>query len=1480
MKALRIIGFSLAGLLALLVVTAGAGAYWLGTGSGRGWLRTTIEAAAEGPGRSLDIGSLEGTPLGTLVLHDVILADAGGPWLSIDRARLAWSPSDLLRGTLRVEAVEAGTVDVARPPAPSAQEPEPAGQTSIGLPDLPVSVVLERLAVERLRLGAPLLGGEGAALGVAGSARLGKGGGNLAAELDARRIDGREGTIRLDLAVLPETGGLDLSLLASEPRGGLVARLAGLPGAPPVEVRLDGDGMLADWRGRLTASAGEGLSLDADLGVAAAGAGHRVTVAATGRAAVLLPEEVRPLVGSSPRLDLAVVVPSKGPVAIEAARIEAAAGTVSVKGTLAPGAGRMDLAFTVAAAPGGPPAILAGTAGWQALRLDGTASGSFSAPAVTARIEVEAPSAAGLAARRLRLEARVGPSGSNAVAGGAATRFSYALDGALDGIEGLDPALGDSLTLDAAGSLDAADGALRLDGLTLAAAPGDLAASGAVGGWGRSGRGRLDLDLPDLSLLAGVAGTPLAGALDFGADLSIEEGRAEIRVDGGTRGLVTGIAPADAMLGESVALSALLRASPEGEVVLDAARLQGARFDLDAEAALADGRLDAGWRLDVPELAPLGEALGTELAGGLAAEGTARGPAGAPALSLALDGRGIRAAGLALGDPKLRASAEGLDGAPNGRVEVDASAEGVPLALRTRYALDGGMLALDDLSLSSGAAHLAGALEVALDGPAVTGRLAGGAPDLSAFGPLVAATLAGRADIALDLDAPDGRQAANLTAGIGGLRMIRQGETIVAAGRLDLEGRLRDLLGTPGGTVRLTGSRVVAGGTTLDGLSADAEGSLDGAAISLSAEGSAGQPFSLRGGARLERNGQATRLELARLDGRYGDAPFSLAAPAGLAYGPEGIAVDGLVLRSGEASLSADGRFGTQVLEGTVRLNRIPLALARLVDPSLELQGRLDGEASIAGSPRAPRADVDLRLSDIGVPASREAGFLGVQAAMSARWRDGTVAAEANASTRDRAVALRATARLPLGLDPRSLAPQFSLESPLQGTVRGNADLARFNDFLATSGDRVDGSLGLDLTLGGTLSGPVLSGAATLDEGRYENRVSGAVLSDIEARLVAAGSSFRLERLTARTPNGGGLEADGRVDLSGGGRIDMRISAEDARLVQTDLATASLDARLRFAGDFARAGLTGEVRVRRAEIRVPESLPPSIVELDVTEVRDGKGGGRTARVPIPRRKPDPGAWSTVAAGEPAAPAGGAGGMAVGLDVGIVAENQVFVRGRGLEAELGGNLHVAGTAAEPRMEGELRLLKGDLDLLTERFTFTRGTFSFPGDGSFVPVLDLVAEADAGDVTAKVAVTGRVSEPDITLSSEPELPQDEVLSRVLFGKRTSQLSALQAVQLAQSAAELAGIGGGPGLLDSVRQAIGVDRLEFTSGENGGPGGVAAGRYLSDDVYVGVEQDAGQGGTRARVELDVTDNVQVEADVGGTGGGRVGLKFEWEY
>jgi translocation and assembly module TamB len=439
---------------------------------------------------------------------------------------------------------------------------------------------------------------------------------------------------------------------------------------------------------------------------------------------------------------------------------------------------------------------------------------------------------------------------------------------------------------------------------------------------------------------------------------------------------------------------------------------------------------------------------------------------------------------------------------------------------------------------------------------------------------------------------------------------------------------------------------------------------------------------------------------------------------------------------------------------------------------------------------------------------------------------------------------------------------------PVRGSLRGNADLARFNDLLAATGDRAQGRLNLDLTLGGTVATPQLGGLATVANGQYVNVEYGTTITDINARLRGDGTRLTIEAFDGRTPEGGVVRVEGavNVDPTDPQALNLRVLADDARLVQIDLVTARVDGGLSLTGPLDAPQLKGDIRIDRADVRLPDRLPPSVVQLDVVEINSDRG----ERVELyPKEKAEQ-------------PANGSAnsGLTIGLDIKVTAQNQIFVRGRGLNAEFASDLAVSGTSADPRINGQLTLVSGYLEFLTKRFEFQRANINFVGDTD--PTLDVLAEASAGDITAQVAITGRASRPDIALTSTPTLPQDEVLARVIFEKPLSQLTAIEAVQLAQSVGELAGFGGGPGLLDRVRNTLGVDRLEILSAQEGEGlqgAGVAAGRYVTRDVYVGTEQRVG-GDTRFVVEYDLTDNLKVLSDVGTQSGTGIGLRYEWEY
>ncbi|MDE2391932.1 MAG: translocation/assembly module TamB domain-containing protein, partial [Rhodospirillales bacterium] len=151
------------------------------------------------------------------------------------------------------------------------------------------------------------------------------------------------------------------------------------------------------------------------------------------------------------------------------------------------------------------------------------------------------------------------------------------------------------------------------------------------------------------------------------------------------------------------------------------------------------------------------------------------------------------------------------------------------------------------------------------------------------------------------------------------------------------------------------------------------------------------------------------------------------------------------------------------------------------------------------------------------------------------------------------------------------------------------------------------------------------------------------------------------------------------------------------------------------------------------------------------------------------------------------------------------------------------------------------------------------------------------------TASLIIGGTAAKPQISLSSSPPLPSDEVLSQLLFAQSTANLSPFQAASLAAALAQLSGIGGGLNPLDSVRNALGLDQLSLGSSASGAPT-VQAGRYIAPGVYVGASQAASGQGTSANVEINLYKGLKLQSSTGtdstGQNSSSVGLSYQFNY
>jgi translocation and assembly module TamB len=323
----------------------------------------------------------------------------------------------------------------------------------------------------------------------------------------------------------------------------------------------------------------------------------------------------------------------------------------------------------------------------------------------------------------------------------------------------------------------------------------------------------------------------------------------------------------------------------------------------------------------------------------------------------------------------------------------------------------------------------------------------------------------------------------------------------------------------------------------------------------------------------------------------------------------------------------------------------------------------------------------------------------------------------------------------------------------------------------------------------------------------------------------------------------------------------VTLKLDKAKPVRHDNAKVTMDGTLKLSGTLTDLLLEGQLQIVNGEFRIPERLPPEIVQLDVEEIHR-PGGGAAEGKGTPRKAAPPRSRH------------------LKLDVSLESSGQIFLTGRGLNSEWKGILHARGNSDAPVVTGNLSVVRGHADFLGKRFDLGRGVIAFDGAVPPSPQLDVLAEARTKSITAQLEIGGPIKNPNIELSSDPALPSDEILSRLLFGRSVTDITPFQAVQLALAANTLAG-GGGFDLMGRTRKILHVDQLEVKNLEGDkDEATVSAGKYLTETVYLEVEKGLGPKSGKASVEWEATPNIGIETEVGENADAGMGINWKWNY
>ncbi|GGB79638.1 translocation/assembly module TamB domain-containing protein [Henriciella pelagia] len=379
----------------------------------------------------------------------------------------------------------------------------------------------------------------------------------------------------------------------------------------------------------------------------------------------------------------------------------------------------------------------------------------------------------------------------------------------------------------------------------------------------------------------------------------------------------------------------------------------------------------------------------------------------------------------------------------------------------------------------------------------------------------------------------------------------------------------------------------------------------------------------------------------------------------------------------------------------------------------------------------------------------------------------------------------------------------------------------------------------LDETFGGTLD---------FSDGVFEHGDLGMVLNRINASTSLGAGRLTLSSFDARGRSGGTLRGSGAMSLDGSGASDLELTAD--RLVVTERregrATVSGTMQVNQQPDLLE--ITGDLVVDEGAINI-EKLP--------------SGGPPTLDVSFEQPQEEEAEAEEKAATR--------------LDIQLSAPGRIDINGRGVNAELGLDADIKGTIGEPVITGEARIVRGRFDLVGKRFTFGDSSVDLRQDISASRLNISATHETKDDIQAILNVSGTVKRPEVDLTSNPVLPDDEVLSRVLFGRSPSQLSTLETARLAAALAQLSG-GGGFDLLGGIEQALGLDTLDVGSSSSGAVE-VTSGKYLTENVYLEVRSgDAGTPGVA--IEWEPIRNIEVEAATAAEDGQEFSIQWKKDF
>lgn len=666
-------------------------------------------------------------------------------------------------------------------------------------------------------------------------------------------------------------------------------------------------------------------------------------------------------------------------------------------------------------------------------------------------------------------------------------------------------------------------------------------------------------------------------------------------------------------------------------------------------------------------------------------------------------------------------------------------------------------------------------------------------------------------------------------------------------------------IGAQGVSLSASGTNIAFADFEIDGFTADAKGTLSALTGDIEFKGQYkdgifSRPIALSAPFTLSAQDDAVSLSI-KPDGRYAAVDLTSQSSVTVNYKAGTLEVTAPLLVTGKP-LSLNYRRDDAGEALILSAQDMPMTLLPLPGPFADSMGQWSTDIDLTASAAQNKlsGNAAINISDWrGFGAERDTGLT----------------LDLTTTLNDRSADLSLTGGSPSGFDMAgdmaipvnsgaSLASiRADMTRAISGQLRANGAAQTILGLGLPASVELDGTVDLSVDMTGTLATPKMSGRASAQSLQFEAPELGTQIRNGRFTAVFDNENLRVSDVVFNDASDGRASGQGVFKLGALGRPigTLSISTEQFSIIDRRDVTARMSGNVSYESAAKRSKISGDIRIGEAIVKQLAAGGASVIEIDVEEIN----------------KPDYLKSNDDNASQ--APA-----LPIDLDITVNAPRKIFIRSKGLDVELSARVKIGGTVSQPAITGRAEIVRGGYNIAGKTLAFSSGSIVFNGPISTARVA-LRAQAETTNLTASVSIDGTVEKPEITLSSSPERPDDEILSALLFGRSATELSAIEAAQLAGALAQFSGSGVGFDLLGGLRDSLGIAELSVGVSEDGSAQ-ITGGRYLARNVYLQVFSGAGADQTGAVISWELRRNIALRSKIQADNEQSLSLRYKYDF